>query len=80
MSDDQVSSILLAISNARNESTKATGDLATIVAGYHADLNARVTVIEAAQRSDKTWSRINRTLVPIYAIGHGILAHFGIKV
>ena len=80
MEDAQLATILTAISDSRNEATKATGALAVTVAGYHADLNARMIAVESAQKSDKMWSRINRSLVPIYAIGHGILAHFGIRV
>ena len=80
MTEDQISVILLAVSDARDKSTSAIGALATKVEGYHANLDARVHAIEAEQKSEKNWSRVNRALVPIYAIGHGILSHFGIKV
>ncbi len=80
MTEDQSVVILRAISDARNESTKAIGALSTTVAGFHADLNARASAVEDDMKTQKTWGRINALLVPFYAFAHGVAARYGIKV
>ena len=79
MDPEQFSVILKAISDSRNESTKAIGELSTAVAEFQGNIGARVTTLETDVASYKRWDHIRTALVPLYAIGHAVLAHFNIK-
>jgi len=80
MNDEQVSIIVQAIAEARVESTKAIGELATTVAQFRGNIEARVCAAEEFIVADKKWSRVKNALGPAYVILHGIAAHFGLKI
>lgn len=80
MSDDQVSTILKAISDARQESTTSIGALATSVAEFKGNIDARVEATEDYITSEKKWSRYKTLAVPAYAFLHAVASHFKIPV
>lgn len=80
MSEDQVTVILKAISDARQESSTAIGALSTNVAKFQGNIEARVVNVEEDMKSEKKWGRIKVALVPAYALLHAGAAHLGIKV
>lgn len=79
MEQEQLERLLTAISDSRNESTRAIGVLSSTMAQFHGDIGARVSTLENDNASRKKWDHIKTALVPAYAIGHAILAHLGIK-
>ena len=80
MEQEQLTTILQAISDSRQESAKSIGALAERVATFHGDIGARVTILEGDNASRKKWDHIKTALVPAYAIGHAIMAHLKINI
>jgi hypothetical protein len=68
------------VNDHRQEATLAIGNLRTEVATFRSNIEVRVKATEDYQKTDEKWARIHHLLLPLYAIGHGIAAHFGIRI
>jgi len=79
VTDEQIATILKAVSDQRNEQTQAIGALSATVTGFQAELSARVPPVEAAIKSPSNRSWIRKTLVPFAAVGQGIVAYFAVR-
>ena len=91
MDDQNTLAIVTAIGDMRTDVATRFGELKesvakdigavnTTVAGFHADLNARLKAVEDDTKSQKKWGRVNIALMPAYAFLHGIASHLGFKV
>ena len=81
MSEDQVTQILTAIGDARQESTKALGELATQVGMFKGNIEARVEAVEDSAKTAKKQAFIlTYIVIPVMTLAHGVAAHFGVKI
>jgi hypothetical protein len=80
MEDQNAIIIMKAIGDMKSDLVEKIGSVNTTVAGFHADLNARVQAVESDMVSQKKWGRVNTALMPVYALIHGISSHLGWKL
>jgi hypothetical protein len=80
MTNEQCALILQSISDARQESSENIAALSKEFAEFKGTITTTVAAHDKYIDGEKKWGRIKTLAMPLYAIGHGFLSHWGVKI